>query len=53
MAEFAARAVPSIHPRVRAVTSTLVLGVLLVALLGLFPWIRAAIWISPLVFFTR
>ena len=34
-----------------AVTSTLVLGVLLVALLGLFPWIRAAIWISPLVFF--
>ena len=35
---------------VAAITSTIVAGIVLPAMLGLSPWIRTALWISPLVF---
>ncbi len=34
-----------------AITSTMVAGAVLAAMLGLLPWIRTAVWISPLILF--
>jgi fatty acid desaturase len=36
---------------VAAITSALVAGIVLAGMAGLLPWIRVAIWISPLVLF--
>lgn len=40
----------SLRP-VAAMTSALVVGIVLACMVGLLPWIRVAIWISPLVLF--